>query len=138
MMLVHVFFTLLYCIQAFQEGWCIIIIDEPLFCMGTYRRRFRRSFSTKTSVFSGVDPGFVVQPFMGWMGNEGVDINWDAMVVLSHRGEFKKDHHHYQHLHYHPRRHPPPPPLPPPRHHHHHLHYHHHRHYLQHDPRHFN
>ena len=48
MMLVHVF----YCIQAFQEGWCIIIIDEPLFCMGTYRRRFRRSFSTKTSVFS--------------------------------------------------------------------------------------
>ena len=52
MMLVHVFFTLLYCIQAFQEGWCIIIIDEPLFCMGTYRRRFRRSFSTKTSVFS--------------------------------------------------------------------------------------
>ena len=52
MMLVHFFFTLLYCIQAFQEGWCIIIIDEPLFCMGTYRRRFRRSFSTKTSVFS--------------------------------------------------------------------------------------
>ena len=47
MMLVHVF----YCIQAFQEGWCIIVIDEPLFCMGTYRRRFRRSFSTKTSVF---------------------------------------------------------------------------------------
>ena len=78
---------------------------------------------------------------MGWVGNKGVDINWDAspvsspVTVLSHRGEFKKDHHHhYQHLHYHPRRHPSPPPP----HHHHHLHYHHHRHYLQHDPHHFN
>ena len=75
---------------------------------------------------------------MGWVGNEGVDINWDTspvsspVTVLSHRGEFKKDHHHhYQHRHYHP-------PPPPPPHHHHHLHYHHHRHYLQHDPHHFN
>ena len=75
---------------------------------------------------------------MAWVGNEGVDINWDAspvsspVTVLSHRGEFKKDHHHhYQHRHYHP-------PPPPPPHHHHHLHYHHHRHYLQHDPHHFN
>ena len=50
---------------------------------------------------------------MGWVGNEGVDINWDAspvsspFTVLSHRGEFKEDHHHYQHCQYHPRRHPP-------------------------------
>ena len=76
---------------------------------------------------------------MGWVGNEGVDINWDTspvsspFTVLSHLGELKKDHHHYQNRHYHPRRHPPPP-----LHHHHHLHYHHHRHYLQHDPHHFN
>ena len=75
---------------------------------------------------------------MGWVGNEWVDINWNAspvsspFTVLSHRGEFKEDHHHYQHCHYHPRRHPPP------HHHNHHLHYHHHHHYPQHDPHHFN
>lgn len=52
MMLLHVFFTL-HCIQAFQEGWCIAynITDEPLFCMGTCGRRFRRLFFIKTSVF---------------------------------------------------------------------------------------
>ena len=37
-----------------------------------------------------------MQPFMGWVGNEVVDINWDAspvsspVTVLSHRGEFNK------------------------------------------------
>ena len=75
---------------------------------------------------------------MGWVGNEGVDIIWDAgpvsspFTVLSHRGEFREDHNHYQHCHYHLRRYPPP------HHHHHHLYYHHHRHYPQHDPHHFN
>ena len=44
----------------------------------------------------GIDPGGVVQPFLGWVGNEGVGINWDAssvsspVTVLSHRGEFKR------------------------------------------------
>ena len=44
----------------------------------------------------GIDPGSVVQPFLGWVGNEGVGINWDAssvsspVTVLSHRGEFKR------------------------------------------------
>ena len=44
----------------------------------------------------GVDPGGVVQPFMDWVANEWVDMNWDASPVscpftgLSHRGEFKK------------------------------------------------
>ena len=43
-----------------------------------------------------MDPGGVVQPFMGWVDNEGVDINWkaslvsSAVTVLSHRGEFNK------------------------------------------------
>ena len=31
----------------------------------------------------GVGPGGVVQPFMGWVGNEGVDINWDLSPVSS-------------------------------------------------------
>ena len=36
----------------------------------------------------------MVQPFKGWVGNEGVDINWDAspvsspVTVLSHCGKF--------------------------------------------------
>ena len=36
----------------------------------------------------------MVQPFTGWVGNEGVDINWDAspvsspVTVLSHCGDF--------------------------------------------------
>ena len=36
----------------------------------------------------------MVQPFMGWVDNEGFDINWDVspvlspVTVLSHRGEF--------------------------------------------------
>ena len=36
----------------------------------------------------------MVQPFMGWVGNGGVDINWDISPVsypytmLSHRGKF--------------------------------------------------
>ena len=40
----------------------------------------------------GVDPGGVVQPFIGWVGNEGV-VNWDGSLVsfpvteLSQRGE---------------------------------------------------
>ena len=44
----------------------------------------------------GVNPSGVVQPFMGWVSNEWVDINWDASPVsspvtaLSHRGEFNK------------------------------------------------
>ena len=44
----------------------------------------------------GVDPGGVVQPFMGWVGNEGAVINWDVspvsspVTVSSHRGEFNK------------------------------------------------
>ena len=29
----------------------------------------------------GVDLGGVVQPFMGWVDNEGVDINWDVSPV---------------------------------------------------------
>ena len=42
----------------------------------------------------GVDPSGVVQPFMDWVGNGGVDINWNVSPVLSpytmmrHRGEF--------------------------------------------------
>ena len=42
------------------------------------------------------DPGGVVQPFMGWVGNEGADINWDVspvsspVTVSSHRGEFNE------------------------------------------------
>ena len=37
------------------------------------------------------------QPFMGWLGNEGVDNNWDEtpvsspVTVLSHLGEFNKE-----------------------------------------------
>ena len=45
----------------------------------------------------GVDTSGVVQlSFMGWVGNEGVDIIWDTspvsspVTVLSHRGEFHK------------------------------------------------
>ena len=44
-----------------------------------------------------VDVGGVVQPFMGWVGNEEVDINWDVssdsspITVLSPRGEFNKE-----------------------------------------------
>ena len=44
----------------------------------------------------GIDPSCVVQPFMGWLGNEGVDINWNVspvsspVTLLSHRGEFNK------------------------------------------------
>ena len=107
----------------------------------------RKRTNTQFVKSRGRRPWFCGTTFYGRVGNEGVDINWDTspvsspFTVLSHRGEFKKDHHHYQHLHYHPRRHPPPPPPPPPpphHHHHHHLHYHHHRHYLQHDSHHFN
>ena len=42
------------------------------------------------------DPGGVVQPFMGWVGNEGADINGDVspvsspVTVSSHRGEFNE------------------------------------------------
>ena len=42
----------------------------------------------------GVEPGGVVQLFMGFVGNKGVDINWDVSpvsspaTVLSHRVEF--------------------------------------------------
>ena len=38
----------------------------------------------------------MVQPFMGWVGNEGVNINWNVnpvsspVTLLSHRGEFNK------------------------------------------------
>ena len=44
----------------------------------------------------GIDPSGVVQFFMDWVGNEGVDINWNVspgsspVTVLSHRGEFNK------------------------------------------------
>ena len=44
----------------------------------------------------GVHPGGVVQPFLGWVGNERVDINWEVspvsspVTVLSYRGEFNK------------------------------------------------
>ena len=44
----------------------------------------------------GINPGGVVQPFMGWVGNKGVDINWDIspvaspVTMLSHPGEFNK------------------------------------------------
>ena len=37
-----------------------------------------------------------MQPFMGWVGNEGVDINWNVnpvsspVTVFSHCGEFNK------------------------------------------------
>jgi len=43
----------------------------------------------------GVDTGGVVQPFMGWMGNERVDITWEVnpvlspVTLLSHPGEFQ-------------------------------------------------
>ena len=39
----------------------------------------------------------MVQPFMGWVGNEGVNINWNVspvsspVTVLSHHGEFNKE-----------------------------------------------
>ena len=42
------------------------------------------------------DPSSVVQPFMGRVGNEGVDIKLDAspfsspVTILSHCGEFNK------------------------------------------------
>ena len=42
------------------------------------------------------DPSGVVQPFMGRVGNKGVDIKLDAspfsspVTMLSHRGEFNK------------------------------------------------
>lgn len=42
------------------------------------------------------DPSSVVQPFMGKVGNEGVDIKLDAspfsspVTILSHCGEFNK------------------------------------------------
>ena len=37
----------------------------------------------------GVHPGGVVQPFLGWVGNERVDINWEVSPVSSpcHRVE---------------------------------------------------
>ena len=43
------------------------------------------------------DPSGVVQPFLGCVGNEGVDFNWDLGPVsspvnmLSHCGKFNKD-----------------------------------------------
>ena len=39
----------------------------------------------------------MVQPFMGWVGYEGIDISWDVspvsspIIVLSHRSEFNKE-----------------------------------------------
>lgn len=48
-------------------------------------------------IHSSVDLGCVVQPLMGWVGNEEVDINWDVssdsslITVLSHRGELNKE-----------------------------------------------
>ena len=45
-----------------------------------------------------MDPNDAVQPSMGWVDNEGVDVNWDVnpvsspVTVLSHRGEFNKVH----------------------------------------------
>ena len=48
-------------------------------------------------IHSSVDLGCVVQPFMGWVGNEECDINWDVssdsspITVLSHRGELNKE-----------------------------------------------
>ena len=47
----------------------------------------------------GADPGDVVQPFMDWVGNKRVDINWEIsplsspVTLLSHHGEFNKDTH---------------------------------------------
>ena len=44
----------------------------------------------------GIDPSSVVQIFMDWVGNEGVDINWNVspvsspVTVLSHSGKFNK------------------------------------------------
>ena len=44
----------------------------------------------------GIDSSGVVQLFMDWVGNEGVDINWNVspvsspVTVLSHRGKFNK------------------------------------------------
>ena len=31
----------------------------------------------------GVDPGGVVQPFMDWVGNERVEINWEISALSS-------------------------------------------------------
>ena len=31
----------------------------------------------------GIDPSGVVQLFMNWVGNEGVDINWNVSPVSS-------------------------------------------------------
>ena len=48
-------------------------------------------------IHSSVDLGCVVQPFMGWVGNEEFDINWDVssdsspITVLIHHGEFNKE-----------------------------------------------
>ena len=58
--------------------------------------RKRTHTAVRKEYVGGVDPSGVVQPFMGWVRNEGVDINWDArpvsspVIVLSHRGEFNK------------------------------------------------
>ena len=51
---------------------------------------------TNTQGLKITDPSGVVQPFMGRVGNEGVDIKLDASpfsspaTVLSHCGEFSK------------------------------------------------
>ena len=51
---------------------------------------------TNTQGLKITDPSGVVQPFMGRVGNEGVDIKLDASpfsspaIVLSHCGEFNK------------------------------------------------
>ena len=51
---------------------------------------------TNTQGLKITDPSGVVQPFMGRVGNEGVDIKLDAspfsspVTILSHCGEFNK------------------------------------------------
>ena len=44
----------------------------------------------------GIDACGVAKPFIGWLGNEGVDISWEAsrflspVTVLSHGGNKSK------------------------------------------------
>ena len=47
-------------------------------------------------ILGGIDACGVAKPFIGWLGNEAVDISWEAsrflspVTVLSHGGEFNK------------------------------------------------
>ena len=48
----------------------------------------RKRTHTAVRKSRGVHPGGVIQLFLGWVGNERVDINWEVSPVSSpcHRG----------------------------------------------------